>query len=278
MPSQTNMIGSRSRLGEYTYIPALFGSLIISNLLQSIGTLINWRWVVDHGVSPGKLCSAQGVLATISRLHILVLTAALGGIKQAGNLGTAVWWAEDFHGNGTLGSPRTLQVVFPRVTRLPPPVLAGPCEKANQVVCTHPRMVPHRFRRLHWPSCDSEGRPRPLLRTFRILVCRIVTCCISSLSPVKRCWITHQYYVEQTVLEYLVVSSDLLGGHSPTMHTMDFRSGRPLSPASCFTWRFSFAFVGTSSRTAKANGICAGSRAVKAGNLHLRGIISTRAP
>ncbi|KAN0126207.1 hypothetical protein V8E53_014933 [Lactarius tabidus] len=66
-------VGPSSHLGEYTYIPALFGSLITSNLLQSIGTGINLSWVLNGGVSSGTLCSAQG------------------GLKQAGNVGTAVW-------------------------------------------------------------------------------------------------------------------------------------------------------------------------------------------
>ena len=59
-----SQVGPSSRLGEYTYIPALFGSLIASNLLQSIGTLINLRWVLNGGVLPGTLCSTQGVSVT----------------------------------------------------------------------------------------------------------------------------------------------------------------------------------------------------------------------
>jgi len=95
-------LGPHSRLGEYTYIPALFGSLITSNLLQSIGTLINWRWVVDGGVSSGKLCSAQGVPFATSCVRILAFSPPhhhVGGIKQAGNVGTAVWWAMNFNGD-----------------------------------------------------------------------------------------------------------------------------------------------------------------------------------
>ncbi|KAF8491856.1 hypothetical protein F5888DRAFT_1860574 [Russula emetica] len=64
---------SHSHLGDYTHIPVLFGSLLVSNLLQSIGTIIDSRWVYLGMVSPGTLCSLQG------------------GIKQAGNVGTAVW-------------------------------------------------------------------------------------------------------------------------------------------------------------------------------------------
>jgi len=45
----------------------------VSNLVQSIGTILNIRWVVLGRASPGTLCSLQG------------------GVKQAGNVGTAVW-------------------------------------------------------------------------------------------------------------------------------------------------------------------------------------------
>lgn len=62
-----------SHLGDYTHIPVLFGSLLVSNLLQSTGTIVNSRWVSLGKVSSGTLCSFQG------------------GIKQAGNVGTAVW-------------------------------------------------------------------------------------------------------------------------------------------------------------------------------------------
>ncbi|KAH9974012.1 hypothetical protein BGW80DRAFT_1226070 [Lactifluus volemus] len=62
-----------SRLGDQTNIPIIFASLLTSNLLQSIGTLVDLRWVLGGGVFSGSLCSFQG------------------GIKQAGNVGTAVW-------------------------------------------------------------------------------------------------------------------------------------------------------------------------------------------
>ncbi|KAH9993339.1 hypothetical protein BJV74DRAFT_884449 [Russula compacta] len=68
-----NVIRPHSRLGDYTHIPVIFGSLIVSNLLQSIGTIVNIRWVVIGSVSAGTLCSFQG------------------GIKQVGNVGAAVW-------------------------------------------------------------------------------------------------------------------------------------------------------------------------------------------
>ncbi|KAI9511682.1 hypothetical protein F5148DRAFT_1169706 [Russula earlei] len=62
-----------SRLGNKTHVPVIFGSLLASNFLQAIGTIINVQWVALNGVSPGTLCSMQA------------------GIKQAGNVGTAIW-------------------------------------------------------------------------------------------------------------------------------------------------------------------------------------------
>ena len=51
-----------------------FVSLLVSNVLQAIGTLFNIKWVNDRTVSEGQLCTVQG------------------GIKQAGNLGMALWY------------------------------------------------------------------------------------------------------------------------------------------------------------------------------------------
>jgi hypothetical protein len=85
---------SRSRLGDYTHIPVIFGSLLVSNLLQSIGTIIDTRWVYLGMVSPGTLCSLQGLSIPTWPAHILIdwrLSMASGGIKQTGNVGTAVW-------------------------------------------------------------------------------------------------------------------------------------------------------------------------------------------
>lgn len=147
----TSILGPHSRLGEYTYIPALFGSLIASNLLQSIGTLINLRWVLDDGVSSGRLCSAQG------------------GIKQAGNVGTAVWsFALALH---------AFRLLFLR-TRV--------------------------ARRIKWFALT--------LGWFLIVI--VVSIGPLALQRKDRgpyfgpsgfwCWITHQYPVEQTLLEYVI--------------------------------------------------------------------------
>ncbi|RDX54648.1 hypothetical protein OH76DRAFT_985365 [Lentinus brumalis] len=56
-----------------TRIMPFFVSLLLANVLQAIGTLINSRWVHERSAVPGSLCSAQG------------------GIKQAGNVGMALW-------------------------------------------------------------------------------------------------------------------------------------------------------------------------------------------
>lgn len=51
-----------------------FVSLLVANLLQAVGTFMNVRWVTDRMVEPGHYCSFQG------------------GLKQAGNVGMALWY------------------------------------------------------------------------------------------------------------------------------------------------------------------------------------------
>jgi hypothetical protein len=58
---------------HYTHAVAYFASLLISNTLQAIGSLMSFRWVSQGAVNAGQLCTTQG------------------GIKQAGNVGTALW-------------------------------------------------------------------------------------------------------------------------------------------------------------------------------------------
>ncbi|KAJ3501644.1 hypothetical protein NLJ89_g9243 [Agrocybe chaxingu] len=48
-------------------------SLLIANLLQSVGSVMNLEWVAKGGVQIGDACSAQG------------------GLKHAGNLGASIW-------------------------------------------------------------------------------------------------------------------------------------------------------------------------------------------
>ncbi|KAH9852511.1 hypothetical protein C2E23DRAFT_730877 [Lenzites betulinus] len=56
-----------------TRILPLFASLLIANILQAVGTLMNSKWAMDRTVVSGNFCRAQG------------------GIKQAGNVAMALW-------------------------------------------------------------------------------------------------------------------------------------------------------------------------------------------
>lgn len=144
-------IGPSSRLGKCTYIPALFGSLIVSNLLQSMGTGINLWWVLNGGVSSGMLCSAQG------------------GLKQAGNVGTAIWsFALALH---------AFRLLFLR-TRV--------------------------AKRIQWLAITLGW----------VFIVFIVTIGPLAIQTKDRgpyfgpsgywCWVTHNYPIEQTVLEYAI--------------------------------------------------------------------------
>ena len=50
-----------------------FASLLAANLMQAVGTSLNAKWVVDRTVEAGAYCSVQA------------------GLKQAGNVGMALW-------------------------------------------------------------------------------------------------------------------------------------------------------------------------------------------
>ncbi|KAM5531402.1 hypothetical protein V8D89_014926 [Ganoderma adspersum] len=60
------------KLGQTRIMP-FFVSLLVANVLQAVGTIINAKWVNDRNVVAGHICTAQG------------------GIKQAGNVGMALW-------------------------------------------------------------------------------------------------------------------------------------------------------------------------------------------
>lgn len=45
-----------------------------ANLLQAVGGILNIKWVIQRAVEEGPVCSAQGA------------------VKQAGNVGAAVWY------------------------------------------------------------------------------------------------------------------------------------------------------------------------------------------
>lgn len=62
-----------SALSNTQIMPFLM-SLLAANLLQAAGGAFNLKWVVYRAVEEGAVCSIQGA------------------IKQAGNVGTAVWY------------------------------------------------------------------------------------------------------------------------------------------------------------------------------------------
>jgi len=66
-------VRGQSKAYYHTHIFAYYVSLIAANTLQAVGTLMNFHWVVLGDVISGPYCSAQG------------------GMKQAGNVGTALW-------------------------------------------------------------------------------------------------------------------------------------------------------------------------------------------
>jgi len=57
----------------YSHLVAYYVSLLLANALQGVGTAMNVKWVLEHGVTSGGFCAVQG------------------GLKQAGNIGTALW-------------------------------------------------------------------------------------------------------------------------------------------------------------------------------------------
>jgi hypothetical protein len=56
-----------------THVAAYFFSLLLCDLAQGIGALLNTRWIAQGGIEVGSYCTAQAV------------------IKQTGNVGTALW-------------------------------------------------------------------------------------------------------------------------------------------------------------------------------------------
>jgi len=56
-----------------THVAAYFISLLLCDLAQAIGSIINLEWIMSKGVQLGTICTAQGVL------------------KQMSDVGTAIW-------------------------------------------------------------------------------------------------------------------------------------------------------------------------------------------
>ncbi|KAJ3485474.1 hypothetical protein NLI96_g4923 [Meripilus lineatus] len=67
------LVAIRSPPYKGTHVVAYFLSLLFANVLQAVGTTMSARWALEHEVTAGTFCSFQGA------------------IKQAGNLGMALW-------------------------------------------------------------------------------------------------------------------------------------------------------------------------------------------
>ncbi len=63
----------RTKLYKRTHILGYFVSLLVSNVFQAAGTVMNAEWLRTHGVRQTNVCVAQAA------------------IKQLGNVGNAVW-------------------------------------------------------------------------------------------------------------------------------------------------------------------------------------------
>jgi len=86
-----------------THVIAYYFSLLAANAVQSSGTVMNLRWVLKGQIDAGTFCSLQGACARLGtpptnqpRSHGTVLCYS-GGIKQAGNVATAIWCVFLFH-------------------------------------------------------------------------------------------------------------------------------------------------------------------------------------
>lgn len=135
-----------------------FVSLLLANLLQAIGTLINGKWVTERTVHDGSLCRAQG------------------GIKQAGNVAMALWWVRyrlrPLIVRLTLLTAWARQVLCTRLTRVHATLLSHGVVEDTVLRASRGGMGPSRPRGPSWPGGHSNPRAGPVLRAHRILVSR----------------------------------------------------------------------------------------------------------
>jgi len=60
-----------------THVAAYFVSLLVSDLIQAIGSILNAHWISQRAVEVGSLCSAQGVLKQIADVSTAVWTMVI---------------------------------------------------------------------------------------------------------------------------------------------------------------------------------------------------------
>ncbi|GAW06058.1 hypothetical protein LENED_007951 [Lentinula edodes] len=60
-----------------THVHCYFVNLLIFDLIQAIGGMIDVKWVADAGVTEGSLCTAQGILKQMGDVGVALSSAAI---------------------------------------------------------------------------------------------------------------------------------------------------------------------------------------------------------
>lgn len=64
-------------------------------MIESIGTMMDVKWIAQGGLEEGAYCRIQGQFSTLTRQRARrTLTQLVGGVKQFGNVGNAIWYQQ----------------------------------------------------------------------------------------------------------------------------------------------------------------------------------------
>lgn len=75
-----------------THVFVYFVSLLVANIFQCVGTVINFEWVARGGVILGLTCGVQGMYQdSLFVISAVAYLPTLGAFKQLGNLGVSAW-------------------------------------------------------------------------------------------------------------------------------------------------------------------------------------------
>ena len=87
-----------------THVAAYFVSLLITDLLQAIGSIMNARWTSAMSATYGEFCVAQGEYSIAPPLLTVLNFHTIGVIKQMSDVGTATWSVYEFTTNSEANS------------------------------------------------------------------------------------------------------------------------------------------------------------------------------
>ncbi|KAL5485419.1 hypothetical protein ACEPAI_8061 [Sanghuangporus weigelae] len=172
-----------------SHVTAYFVSLLVSDLLQSIGSIMNLKWIQDMAVSQSGFCSAQGA------------------IKQAADIGTAFWYLTFVLKTVNSINSLLLQDIGLSIYRKK--------SVCNVSTYLHQTIAVHTFNVL---VCGIHAR-RILMFILLVAVWSFVTALVGmgpfilqnkSKGPYFNisgywCWISEKYEIEQFVLEYMIM-------------------------------------------------------------------------